>query len=216
MSAPAWLGPVVRSYRMTPAPFDIAVAVVVSFAPCAALLSEGGRERWAWAGFGSLVVGTLAVAWIVWSTSSTLHLHAHGVALRRIGERHDIPYGSIHPASIATYSDISGVVSVVVRVVPHAWHIHPTSTGAISFVGPSPGAVRGPGFTPPPAPGDGFVLFASRHAEEIAQELRVALVAHGVPQHLAWWSASAGPLQPGGFVSTARDEMPGYRADWRP
>ena len=95
MSAPAWLGPVVRSYRMTPAPFDIAVAVVVSFAPCAALLSEGGRERWAWAGFGTLVVGTLAVAWIVWSTSSTLHLHAHGVALRRIGERHDIPYLSL-------------------------------------------------------------------------------------------------------------------------
>ena len=59
---------------------------------------------------------------------------------------------------------------------------------------------------------DGFVLFASRHAEEIAQELRVALVAHGVPQHLAWWSASAGPLKPGGLVSTARDEMPGYRA----
>lgn len=108
------------------------------------------------------------------------------------------------------------MVSVVGRVVPHAWHIHPTSTGAISFVGPSPGAVRGPGFTPPAAPGDGFVLFASRHAEEIAQELRVALVAHGVPQHLAWWSASAGPREPGGLVSAARDEMPGYRADWRP
>ena len=30
MSAPAWLGPVVRSYRMTPAPFDIAVAVTRS------------------------------------------------------------------------------------------------------------------------------------------------------------------------------------------
>ncbi|WP_255494287.1 hypothetical protein [Janibacter sp. YB324] len=44
----------------------------------------------------------------------------------------------------------------------------------------------------------------------------MALVAHGVPQHLAWWSASTGPLEPGGFVSAARDEMPGYRADWRP
>ncbi|QOK24287.1 hypothetical protein IGS73_08125 [Janibacter indicus] len=144
MSAPAWLGPVVRSYRMTPAPFDIAVAVVVSFAPCAALLSEGDREeRWAWAVLGTLVVGTLGLGWIVWSTSSTLHLHAHGVVLRRIGERHHIPCRSIHPASIATYSDISGVVSVVRRVVPHAWHIHPTSTAAVSFVGPSRGARAG-------------------------------------------------------------------------
>ena len=216
MSAPAWLGPVVRSYRMTPAPFDIAVVVVVSLAPAATLVSERGREQWAWMVFASLFIGIVALVWIVWSTSSTLRLHAHGVVLRRIGEHHHIPYGSIHPASIATYSDISGVVSVVRRVVPHAWHIHPTSSRAISFVGPSPGAVRGPGFTPPPAPGDGFVLFASRHAEEIAHELRVALVAHGVPQHLAWWSASAGPLKPGGLVSTARDEMPGYRADWRP
>lgn len=145
-------------------------------------------------------------------------LHEHGVLVgRRLGTTRAIPYRSIHPASIATYTRITDIVAAARPVVWPRWFILIGSTDAVSFVGPAHETVAGPGYVPPPVPGDGFVLFATTDAPEAARELRRALVAHGVPAELAWWSDPRSPVRlEGGLVASRRECMPGYSPTWRP
>ena len=171
-SAPAWLGPVVRSYRITPAVYDL---VLLSAVPLALLVGSvvfGDRDELPILLVATALVGLVAFGWIAWSLSSFLHLHAHGVRVgRHLGTVRAIPFGSIDPASIATYTDISSAIGMR-RMVPSRWHVFPASGAAVSFVGPSPTTEGGPGYVPPPVPGDGFVVFASSRAPEIDAELR--------------------------------------------
>ena len=215
-SAPAWLGPVVRSYRITPAVYDLVLLSAVPLALLVGAVVFGDRDELPILLVATALVGLVAFGWIAWSLSSFLHLHAHGVRVgRHLGTVRAIPFGSIDPASIATYTDISSAIGMR-RMVPSRWHVFPASSAAVSLVGPSPTTEGGPGYVPPPVPGDGFVVFASSRAPEIDAELRRALVAHGVPAELAWWSGRQGPFPLSGLAVAARCSMPGYLPTWRP
>lgn len=217
MSAPRWLGAPVRSYRPRVPVYDI---VYLSLPPVGLAVAAGFADDGMRLLCAALVLpfALLSGGWLAWSASAVLVLHEHGVLVgRRLGTTRAIPYRSIHPASIATYTRITDIVSGARPVVWPRWFILIGSTDAVSFVGPAHETVAGPGYVPPPVPGDGFVLFATRGAPEAARELRSALVAHGVPADLAWWSESRSPVPlKGGLLARRRECMPGYSPAWRP
>lgn len=212
-----WLGAPVRTYRPRVPVYDVLYLSLppVGLAVAAILTDDETRLI-----CGALVLpfALLGAGWLAWSASAVLVLHEHGVLVgRRLGTTRAIPYRSIHPASIATYTRITDIVAAARPVVWPRWFILIGSTDAVSFVGPAHETVAGPGYVPPPVPGDGFVLFATTDAPEAARELRRALVAHGVPAELAWWSDPRSPVRlEGGFVASRRECMPGYSPTWRP
>lgn len=217
MSVPLWLGEPVRTYRPQVPVYDVLYLSLppVGLAVAAILTDDETRLI-----CGALVLpfALLGAGWLAWSASAVLVLHEHGVLVgRRLGTTRAIPYRSIHPASIATYTRITDIVAAARPVVWPRWFILIGSTDAVSFVGPAHETVAGPGYVPPPVPGDGFVLFATTDAPEAARELRRALVAHGVSPELAWWSDPRSPVRlEGGFVASRRECMPGYSPTWRP
>lgn len=217
MSAPHWLGEPVRTYRPRVPTYDVLYLSLppVGLAVAAIFADDGMRLLCA-----ALVLpfALLSAGWLAWSASATLVLHEHGVLVGRwLGSTRAIPYRSIHPASIATYTRITDIVSAPNPVVWPRWFIFVGSQDALSFVGPAHETVAGPGYVPPPVPGDGFVLFATPDAPDAAWELRRALVSHGVPPDLAWWSYPLSPVSlEGGFAVRRRECMPGYSPRWRP
>lgn len=218
MSAPQWLGPPVRTYRPRIPGYDI---VYLSLMPACLLVGTlfmaDPEERWLFGGL-TLLFALLSAGWLTWSASAVLTLHRHGVRVgRRLGRVRSIPYGSIHPASIATYADISRIVNSARPLVWPRWFIFVNSKEAVSFVGPARASVVGPGQPPPPVAGDGFVLFATPDADVVADELRRALLAHGVPREQAYASAGRSPVDLAGvLLTTRRQAMPGYDSGWRP
>lgn len=195
MIVPRWLGAPVRTYRPRVPVYDVLYLSLppVGLAVAAILTDDETRLI-----CGALVLpfALLGAGWLAWSASAVLVLHEHGVLVgRRLGTTRAIPYRSIHPASIATYTRITDIVAAARPVVWPRWFILIGSTDAVSFVGPAHETVAGPGYVPPPVPGDGFVLFATTDAPR-------------QPESSGGRSSRTGyhPSSPGGRIRAARSD----------
>lgn len=166
-----------------------------------------------------LAITAVAVAYLLWSGSAHLDVHAAGVVVGRrflVGRPREIRFTEIHPGTLRVHTGASNLLPNwqlrFARDSSACLFLAPGADRAVSFLGPDldselSAVVR------PPVHGRGIVVFASPVAEEIADQLRAGLERVGCPPQLAreYLRHGVNPLPGNGFRAEQTIPGMGYR-----
>lgn len=172
------------------------------------------------AGFGVLLLVAFppiiaALATFHWS--AYLDLHERGLVVGRsvIGRVRPMWYSEIDPSTIRVFTKIDEVRGPHRSQILANWHFTGGADLAVTFLGPHLATELGPQARRP-QPGKGIVLFGSRDAVEIAEQIRAGLERGGCPPHLARWSQRFGIERVEGPHHRAVQQIPGMEPTWKP
>lgn len=138
-----------------------------------------------------VIITAAAVAYLSWSGSAHLDVHAGGVVVGRsvlAGPPRAMRFTEIDPTTLRLHTGIDSLQPTWDLRFDRSSSAHlflaPGADGAVTFLGPDRDSSLS-GASRPPAPGRGIVVFASPAAEEIADQLRAGLERAGCPPQLA-------------------------------
>lgn len=138
-----------------------------------------------------ILITTALAAYLLWSTSAHLDVHEGGVVVGRsvsAGAPRRMRFTEIHPGTLRVRSGI-GSLQPTMSLRVSGWSrahlfLAPGAERGVTFLGPDRDSELSRG-SRPPAPGRGIVVFGSREAEEIADQLQAGFERAGCPPELA-------------------------------
>ncbi|WP_293695488.1 hypothetical protein [uncultured Agrococcus sp.] len=217
-------GPLIQRYRTTVSVWhvlwqlSIGPIIAVAAGVTGLVREETGSWWWVTAAAAGIALFICAGIVVLWSTSAFLDVYAYGIVVGRrfpgSPVRH-VWFSEVHPASIRVFDDIDSVRSLPYRSLSSRWHFSGGADLAVTFVGPDRGTTIGT-YARPFAPGEGYVIFGSQRAEEIAHLIRAGLERSGYPPEVAYQTASFGVQRLRGVGGMALGSIPGARAGWQP
>ena len=162
-----------------------------------------------------VVITAVMVAYLLWSTSAYLDVHEGGVVVGRsisAGRPRQMRFTEIHPGTLRVHTGINSLQPTMSQRFGRFSNAHlflaSGSDLGVTFLGPDRDSELS-GRDRPPADGRGIVVFASREAEAIADQLRAGFERAGCPPHLAREYLRHGVRKLPGNGFRAQQQIPG-------